>query len=741
MRVIRIRKYGNVGNNMFQYMFCRMLQFKTKDSIVVGYDMPMWNLSRKVTEKLPLEKIIVGQEHVVDVERLAVFLNSGTDRLVDFSGIVQRLEYYGPHDLMNSFFNRNDSLSVPQFGSEDLVISVRGSEILSGKVHPGYIPIPLGFYHRVISETHKNPVFVGQIGDDFYSDALRSSFPDARFVPSMGPAIDFEILRSSRHIVLSVSTFAWLAAWMSPDVKTIHMPVLGIYNQNQRPDVDLLPVNDPRYRFYLFPPHVWRGDRAGMEFVLSQTNCGKLVIHENMAPPRRGGGELHDMRQPLPSGALLANGVHKMTTVPLNPIVIISFNRPDYFRRVLDSLAAQVDAAIFEREIFLFQDGAYNRHSGSTRCSQETIDQIVNDFHRVFPRGTVMAAPENLGIALNFARAENFVFTERGFEAAVFFEDDLVLGKYYLKTLDKLLDYAMHTHRIGYVTAYGNHKATLAEQIANKSKLTLMGQNWGFGLTRRQWLAQKPFVDQYLNIIKDSDYSSRDHDKIIDLFHSWGLGVPGTSQDIAKSHACILTNSAKVNTFPSFGKYIGASGFHFNKEMFSRMGFDKSEFVEEDIFELTPLTTAELDGFVSTARRSALVEAVSKKSVSSSVAPGKNSPDVLDALHGLFAKRRYEEAEALCRSTFWTHPDIKDKYGHPVYLKESLRIALAQDRFDIAGGLAERLAAAVLPTDPCVPLLYARHYEAIGKTDEARAKWAEVLRIAPQNGEALKKIG
>lgn len=726
---------------MFQYMFCRMLQFKTKDSIVVGYDMPMWNLSRKFTGDLPLEKIVVGPEHVVDVERLVAFLNGGVDRLVDFWGIVQRLEYYGPHDLMNSFFNRNASLSVPQFGSDDLVISVRGAEILSGKIHPGYIPIPLGFYHHVISETHKNPVFVGQIGDDFYSDALRASFPDARFVPSMGAATDFEILRSSRHIVLSVSSFAWLAAWMSPDVETIHMPILGIYNPHQRPDVDLLPVNDRRYRFYLFPPHVWRGDHAGMEFVLSQTNGGKLVTCENIAPPRRGGDGRHDMRPPLSSRVQLANEVHKMTMIPLNPVVIISFNRPDYFRRVLDSLAAQVDAAIFEREIFLFQDGAYNRHSGSTRCSQETIDQIVDDFRRVFPRGTVMAAQENLGIALNFARAENFVFSEKEFESAIFLEDDLILGKYYLKTLDKLLDYAMHTPRIGYVAAYGNHRAALAEQIANKSKLTLMGQNWGFGLTRRQWLAQKPFVDQYLNIVKDSDYYSRDHDKIIDLFHSWGLGVPGTSQDIAKSHACILTNSAKINTFTSFGKYIGASGFHFNKEMFSRMGFDKSEFVEEDIFELTPLTAAELDAFVSTARRSALVETVSKKSVSPSVVPGKNPPDALDALHDLFAKRRYEEAEAICRSTFWTHPGIKDKYGHPVYLKESLRIALAQNRFDIADDLAERLATAVPPTDPCVPLLYARHYEAIGKMDEARAKWAEVLRIAPKNGEALQKIG
>jgi hypothetical protein len=63
---------------------------------------------------------------------------------------------------------------------------------------------------------------------------------------------DFALMRAARHLVVSVSTFSWLAAWLS-HAETITIPLTGFYNPAQRPDVNLLPLDDPRYRFYLFP--------------------------------------------------------------------------------------------------------------------------------------------------------------------------------------------------------------------------------------------------------------------------------------------------------------------------------------------------------------------------------------------------------------------------------------------------------------------------------------------------------
>ncbi len=51
-------------------------------------------------------------------------------------------------------------------------------------------------------------------------------------------------------------------------------------------------------------------------------------------------------------------------STPYPPIAVMSFNRPDYLRQVLESLAAQKGADIEAREVFLFQDGWRNPHSG-----------------------------------------------------------------------------------------------------------------------------------------------------------------------------------------------------------------------------------------------------------------------------------------------------------------------------------------------------------------------------------------
>ncbi|WP_210214029.1 hypothetical protein, partial [Mesorhizobium sp. M4B.F.Ca.ET.019.03.1.1] len=44
-------------------------------------------------------------------------------------------------------------------------------------------------------------------------------------------------------------TFSWLASWLS-SAHTIHLPVAGILDPIIRPDIDLLPAGDARYRFH-----------------------------------------------------------------------------------------------------------------------------------------------------------------------------------------------------------------------------------------------------------------------------------------------------------------------------------------------------------------------------------------------------------------------------------------------------------------------------------------------------------
>lgn len=269
------------------------------------------------------------------------------------------------------------------------------------------------------------------------------------------------------------------------------------------------------------------------------------------------------------------------------PIALLAFNRPAYFERVLASLKSQRDIELNESDIFLFQDGAVNGISGKRYASDEDIAENVRLFQACFPGATVFQANSNLGVALNFERAERYVFEELQAPVAYFFEDDLELGPFYIKTLSRLTDIVLAREDIGYFAAYGDHNVfSKPQDVCNR--LITLSHNWGFGLTRSQWSKSAPYIDQYLSIVREEDYRDRPAPKIISLFQSWGCGTPGTSQDVAKTLACYLSGSVKINTLATFARYIGEHGLHTNPAVFSKRNYEKTMVIEDDIC-LTPM--------------------------------------------------------------------------------------------------------------------------------------------------------
>ncbi|MGO9991001.1 MAG: hypothetical protein ACLPTF_00600 [Steroidobacteraceae bacterium] len=256
-----------------------------------------------------------------------------------------------------------------------------------------------------------------------------------------------------------------------------------------------------------------------------------------------------------------------------SPILILSFNRPDYLRTVLESLRLQKGAHIEERQVALFQDGATNPISKRTYAEQADLEACVTVFKEILPHGIVFPSDTNLGIALNFDRAERHAFEILNAAAAIFLEDDLVLSENYIAILDQLLAINFNDKRVGYVAAYGDHTLPREAQIINQHRLTTMHHNWGFGLYRRQWEAMRPHVREYLALVRNSDYRLRDHGAITKLFASWGFGTPATSQDAAKTLACSLLRTIKVNTSACFARYIGEKGVHMNANDFRAQNY------------------------------------------------------------------------------------------------------------------------------------------------------------------------
>jgi hypothetical protein len=167
---------------------------------------------------------------------------------------MQRMNCLPDRLTSASLFSAEDHSYDPK--DDELLINVRAAELTwGGALH--YPLVPADFYERIIKMSELKPVFMGQIGQNAYCAQLKARFPRAKFLQSQGAIQDFQTVRKASHIVISVSTFSWLAAWLA-DAKQIYLPMLGFLNPmhfGERRGIDLLPTDDPRYRFFMFPLH------------------------------------------------------------------------------------------------------------------------------------------------------------------------------------------------------------------------------------------------------------------------------------------------------------------------------------------------------------------------------------------------------------------------------------------------------------------------------------------------------
>ena len=264
---IKIGRNGRLGNKMFQYMYCRYLQSLVPNSIVENLRIPEFNLT---SPDLPLEgrtlEIMHGHRH--SMQSIAYLLNNNIYDNLYFDGYVQRLEYYPSRDFCAGFFQSRQKPDRKHLGPDSLLINVRGFEVLVN-THPDYGPVPVDFFSQIVDQTRLSPVIMGQLGDDDYSHEIRRRFAGCTFIASTSILSDFEMIRNATNIVFGVSTFSWIAAWLSGTAQRIYMPVSGIFHPAQRPDVDLLPISDDRYRFYEFPVEKWQATKEQMSKLLA----------------------------------------------------------------------------------------------------------------------------------------------------------------------------------------------------------------------------------------------------------------------------------------------------------------------------------------------------------------------------------------------------------------------------------------------------------------------------------------
>ena len=271
-------------------------------------------------------------------------------------------------------------------------------------------------------------------------------------------------------------------------------------------------------------------------------------------------------------------------------ILLIGFNRVDYFDQTLTSL--EENKAAHDCDLHVYLDGGPKSNHPALR---KRID--ASSFANI----TVVARTENWGIGRHLIDARRALFDEQGYERVLLFEDDMVLAPSYVETVLNIMDWGRQYNDIGTVMAYTINDEPLLHQSQHLNHLIPTNRHfWGYGMERSVWSEIKTtlydFEDRYL---KDVSYAHRAHRSIrwflirkisrqkravrsgsslitnqllSPPFKRFPFGCP-TSQDAITALALWRHGFARITTRVSRARYVGQEGFSFTPEVYEKMGF------------------------------------------------------------------------------------------------------------------------------------------------------------------------
>jgi hypothetical protein len=252
--LVHISSYwGRLGNQLAQYCFARRLAEELEFDLDVPEIAGFPNATSLGT-RLPQRRLRRQRIHTAHQLDIAPIVRDREPRCIELSGIFLRLEYFAPYRAaIRDLWLRQDP--TPVIHPDALTIHVRSGDLWA-KVNKGYIipeyrGLPFSFYEGIVrGRAWKEIHIVSEDAGDPLVEKLAKRFSGT--IHSTTALADFNLLRASRNLVLSVSSYAWWAAWLS-NAERIYFPVTGLFNPERarkRPfpwQQDLWVPDDDRY--------------------------------------------------------------------------------------------------------------------------------------------------------------------------------------------------------------------------------------------------------------------------------------------------------------------------------------------------------------------------------------------------------------------------------------------------------------------------------------------------------------
>lgn len=319
----------------------------------------------------------------------------------------------------------------------------------------------------------------------------------------------------------------------------------------------------------------------------------------------------------------LLNSIDKETA-----IVVITYNRPNYFRQVVKSLEQNPESQILP--FFFFLDGG---KGAAQKKNREIIEnsRIKNKY--------IMIRREQLGCGRNIIDARRFIFDKCNFKRAIIFEDDMIVTPSYITITLNLNNWAQKNFlNIGIVQCWNSCFLTHNEKQKKLNCVTESFEHlWGYCIEKKNWDKIKQTLYEYESrFLINRDYRSRNHRAIrqwicnqlnkmskfknqkileneslfqeiyenikedvvtliersdkkifpvkIDYKRYFSHNNCGTGQDAVTAFSLFKSGLIKISTVVNRGLYIGKEGINFNTVIYERMRFNQMKldiFVED----------------------------------------------------------------------------------------------------------------------------------------------------------------
>jgi glycosyltransferase involved in cell wall biosynthesis len=239
-----------------------------------------------------------------------------------------------------------------------------------------------------------------------------------------------------------------------------------------------------------------------------------------------------------------------------NLLILLGYNRPDYFEKVAESVLDQE----MQWETAVLVDGA--RSVNDVPLVNRTKEIAKRHFHEV------VCNTQNQNMEKQWQKAYQIAFESGGYDRMLLVEDDLVLSPCYTTAIDDLLGLFNNDSRIGMVSAY-NCRINNDPRALPGEDLVVGGHLWGVATWKDRWFQWKDYYDQFASIALQPD-------TIKDLYYSWG-GVTGSStvNDGALHIIMNKLGQMPVTTTNSYASYIGEFGEYGRREYYMERRFQE----------------------------------------------------------------------------------------------------------------------------------------------------------------------